>query len=424
MATVVWEGGAPAVAKVVTVTVGGTVEVGDVFIVTMGNAILTHVAASTTLSVVADAIATAWNLLDATTHPQFAEITALGIGDGTFTLTADTAGKDFSVVLTTTEAGGGAADDQTFTQADTIGNSGPNDWSTAVNWSTGAVPVNADDVVLADSTVSILYGLAQSAVTLTSLNRDQSYTGVVGLARTNTDGTNYVEYRDTYLAVGVTTAVIGDGAGIGSGRFKLDTGSVQTTIFVNDTGDQLEDALGAVIWKGTHASNVMQVTKGTVSVAPFAGELATIATLTIGFLNNIESDAFVECGDGCTLTNIDKGGGQLFIENDATLITQTGGDTTVKGAATVTTLDLDGGTYFYKSSGTMTTARVGINGTLDFRRDMRARTITNASIHAGGVIRDTSKTVTWTNGIDLVRCSPGDVTLDIGTHLTLTPAAI
>jgi hypothetical protein len=61
---------------------------------------------------------------------------------------------------------------------------------------------------------------------------------------------------------------------------------------------------------------------------------------------------------------------------------------------------------------------------LDFRQDSRDRTVTNATIHKGGKIYDPSKTVTWTNGIDVYYCGLSDVTLDLGDHLTVTPSAV
>ncbi len=138
--TRVWKGDAAAVAQVTTLTVGGTIEAGDLFKVTIGDKTLTVAAANTTAADVADQIVAAWNALTATTHPEFAEITAAEGSGGTLTLTADTAGKPFTVTPTTTEANGGAADDQTFTQAATTASSGPNHWDTAANWSGGAVP--------------------------------------------------------------------------------------------------------------------------------------------------------------------------------------------------------------------------------------------------------------------------------------------
>jgi hypothetical protein len=87
-------------------------------------------------------------------------------------------------------------------------------------------------------------------------------------------------------------------------------------------------------------------------------------------------------------------------------------------------IEIDGGTCYYRSTGTLTDVRVGGGGTLDFTRDNRGRTVTNCELHARGTIRDPFKTVAWTGGVDLTRASLAEVTLDLGTHLTLTPSAI
>ena len=119
---------------------------------------------------------------------------------------------------------------------------------------------------------------------------------------------DYYEYRETYLKVGATTITIGAGEGEGSQRIKLNTGSVQTTLIVVDSG-QSANALPAILWKGTHASNVVRVSKGSFGAALHAGETATIATLAVGYRDDQEADAQVYCGAGVTLTDVDVSGG-------------------------------------------------------------------------------------------------------------------
>jgi len=428
MSTCVWKGGAPAVAKVITCTIGGTIETDDIFKATIGGKTLSVTAGSATAGTVATTFAAAWNALSATTYPEFSEITAAATSGGALTLTSDTGGVDFSVTLSTTEANGSAADDQTFTQSTTIANAGPNDWSTASNWSGGAVPVNSDDVVLENSDTPVYYGLDQSAVTLASLTVKQSFvdSGAVGLPRTNANG--YVEYRDTYLRIGATKIDIGGGSGLGSGRIKIDTGSVQTTLNVSNSGSSLEDGIPAILWKGTHASNAVSVTKGDVGVAVFAGETATVATLKLGYVSSLETDANVVCGSGVTLGTVTKNGGHLECDTTTaaiTALTQTDGDTIVFGSTNaVTSLVAYGGQVYYNTSGTLTAAVVGGSATLDFRQDMRAKTVTACQRYAGSIIYDPAAVVTWTNGIDYLGCGLENTTSELGTHRTWTPSAI
>lgn len=169
MANVYWIGGATNIAQVDTLTVGGTVEADDIFIITVygennNSFALSVVAGSTNVDTVATTIAAAWN---ASVHHLLTPITAAGVGSGgNLTLTADIEGTPFYVVATTTEDGGGAADDQTFDDASTTPNSGEFDYNTAANWlnegSEGDLPgANASDKVYVKS-ATVKYGLNQA----------------------------------------------------------------------------------------------------------------------------------------------------------------------------------------------------------------------------------------------------------------------
>ena len=146
MATIRYIGEAPLVAQVDTITPGGTIESGDIFILTITgydgtSHAVTFAATSTTVANVADGLTAAWNIA---THALCTPITAANETTH-MTLTADVAGVAFSVAATTTEANGEAADDQTLIRAAGTANSGPKDWSVATNWDGGAVPGAAAD---------------------------------------------------------------------------------------------------------------------------------------------------------------------------------------------------------------------------------------------------------------------------------------
>jgi hypothetical protein len=418
MATVSWRGDALAVKHVEEGNVGGTVEVGDLFTSTVGAKNFTHPAASTTLADVADAIASAWNALSPSYYPEFAEVTALGNSDGTYSLTADTPGKPFTVTLTTTEAGGGAADDQThtLTSPNPTDNAGPANYDTAGNWSGAAIPVATNDVVVENSSDDITYGLDQSGVALTSFTPKASFTGDIGLPANTT---NYAEYRGQYLQLDADTITIGQGDGDGSGRIKLVTAATATELNIYKSGRRAEAGVPAILWKGTHASTVVTVNRGDLGVAFFAGETATILTLNVGYINTPLTDAKVHLGSSVTLTTANIDGGQTTILNAVTTINQTAGEVTVGEDATVGTLNLDGGTCYYKSTGTCTAADVDDGAVLDFRQDGRGRTVTNCTVHSGGAVYDPNGTVTWTNPIS---CPDGldNVTLELGPSVTVT----
>lgn len=418
-----WRGDAPAVAQVDTLTVGGTIEADDEFTLTINGKSLTVAAGSTDADAVRDALVSAWNALDAATHPEFAEITAEATGNtGEFTLTADTPGKPFVVSAATTEAGGGAADGQTLTRVTTTANSGPNVWGVPENWSGGATPIDGDDVVI-DGGADILYDLDQSAVTLASVTIDQQFGGTIGLPLSTGGTTPYSEYRDDALKIGAALLTIGSGEGAGSGRIKIDLGAAQSTVHVLNTGNAVETGVPAVLLKGAHSGNVVNVTKGSVGIGLRSGEAATVATLRVGYRTNPAGDAVVRCGPDVTLTNIEQSGGTLSIASDVATVTVTGGELIFLNGS-MTTLNLDGGAVRYNSDGALTTANIGSGGVLDFRQNMRGRTVSQCNLYERFEYRDPFGTVALPNGWDFVRCTPNDGTLEIAPHQTLTPEAI
>jgi hypothetical protein len=417
MAAKLWRGDAPAVAQIDTLTPGGTIEVGDKFKATINGKTLSYSATGTTVASVTAGFVAAWNALDSTAYPEFAEVTAADTGTS-ITLTAKTAGKPFSVTVATTESDDSAADAQTFTRAATTASSGPNHWDAAANWSPAGVPANGDEVYFENSDVDALYGLDQSAVTLASLNVAASFSGSIGLP--NHTG-SYFEYREKHLKIGATTANIGAGEGSGSGRLKLNTLAVQTTLNVFSTGSPAEVGLEALLWIGTHASNQMTLSRGSVGAAVEAGQTATLATLRVGFDANQSGEAAFRGGSGLTLTTLEQASGTVELNAGVTTVNKSDG-TLLANAGNVTTLTNDGGTVYYAGAGTLATVHVGDQATLDFTRNLRARTVTTCNLHAGGTIRDPHKTATWTNGIALVRAGLPDVELDVGSNRTLTVA--
>lgn len=423
MASVRWQGGAAAVAQVQTFAIGGTWEVGDIVRVVIGSKKYDYSVTSATIATWVPLFVTAFNALSSTDYPELAEITASGSTSLTFT--CDTAGRPFTITLTPLESDGSAADAQTIEGAGTATTgtaatapTGPAFWSEARNWSGGAVPVSTDDVYIEASDDDIKYGLAQSAVTLSSLNIAASFTGTIGLPEVNSDGSaDYYEYRSQYLAISATTLNIGTGEGRGSGRIKINVGTNQTAVNVRATGTGLDQDVPALLWKGTHAGNVMNATAGSIGVAWFGGETATLATLTVGYVQSRETDVKLIAGAGLSLTTLSMSGGQVTLAAGLTTITKNGG-TLVLLAGSVTTWTDDQGTSAYLGTGTITTLNVGSGCSFEFTRDMRARTVTNTNLYRGSSTLDPFGTVTFTNAPRAVRCSLTEVTLDVGKNRT------
>jgi hypothetical protein len=409
VANKIWSGNAKNVAQVNTIT--PTAQNSETYTVTINGKTVSYLSdASATVAEITAGLVSA--LSASTAPPEFAEVTWT---DSTtlVTATAVTAGKPF----TQTSSATGAA---TLVTVTTTANKSSNDWNDADNWSPTGVPVSTDDVFLENIAVSILYGLAQSAVTLTSLNIAASFTGMIGLPKHTG---LYYEYRADYLAIGATTLNVGSGPGNGSSRLKVNTGSVQTTLNVFATAAGAESGLEALLWRGTHASNVVNITRGSLGVAVFGGETATILTVRCGYQQSVTSDVSMRCGTGVTLTTVEKSGGDLTVQSNSTTINHVNGTLTIL-AGTVTTLNVDGGTVYYQSSGTVTILNVGDGAKVDFSRDMRARTVSACNLYSGGAISDPYKTVTWTAGIDLERTTLQDVSLALGENIKITPAAV
>lgn len=424
MATMSWVGRAAATADVWTYTVGGTVEIGDIFILTIGGKSLSVSATTTSAATTATEIATAWNALDSGLYPEFSRITAAATSGGAGTLTADDEGVPFTVSASTTESNGGAADAQTFGVSNSTVATGPNYWSNANNWSGGALPANGDTAYLQGIDVPVKYGLDQSAVTLAALYIDADFTAAVGLPEENADGgATYYEYREQYLKVGATSLVVGRGSsGQGSGLLRINTGTAQTDLLLYRTGSSEVSDVPAFWWKGTHAANTVSVLRGDLGIAVRGGEVATVVTLKVGYETGETTDSTVRVGLGVTLTTLEMQGGTVELQAAATTITKSGGSLEILGSAAYTTLNNWRGEVVYRSSGTITT--LNTSGRVDFSRDMRARTVTSTVAYAGAEILDPQSTVTWTNGVDLQGCGMREVSLDLGRHITVTPSAI
>jgi hypothetical protein len=426
MATIRWKSGAAAVAQVQDYVFAGTWEATDVINMTIGNKVVTTTAGTATAAAAASAAVAAFNLSE---NPEFVGITASVVTSTTVRLTADDAGLPFICTIATTETGGGAADAQTIdggassTGTATTACSGPNHWDTAANWSSNTVPVNADIVIFENSTAGVFYGMAQSAVTLAELHWRASYTGPVGLPEVNSDeDDDYPEYRATYLAISATVETVGYGPGQGSGRIKRNAGSVQTALDIQSTGSAGEADLPAVIWKGTHAANTVNATSGSLGVAVYGGEVATILTL------RVSGDAVVVCGQGVvTLTTLEQAGGDVTLYAGLTTVTKKLGSLTI-WSGSVTTITDDEGLTRYLGVGTITTWNVGSGATAAFSADDIARgtlagcTVTNMTLYPGSTLSDPWGRVTFSNGFRLTRDRWADFAIDIGVNRLITPS--
>ncbi|TWT34688.1 autotransporter outer membrane beta-barrel domain-containing protein [Blastopirellula retiformator] len=271
-------------------------------------------------------------------------------------------------------------DSQTLTITTTIAATGPHHWSDPANWDQNAVPVHGADVRIENSASSLLYGLDQASVTLSSLDVRASFTGSIGLADMHSAG--FHEYLPTHLAIGATTVRLGEGEGSGSPQIRLDNGTEQATVTVFNAGSPASTAGYAVEWIGTHEQNGLTVYKGTVGVAIGGDQSAVLATLDVSFLSSRQADALVYLGDDVTVGDIVKNGGELIIAGrsgtDIASIRSTAGEVQLRGEDGVESLILEGGDFYYWSTGTLATgAVVSGDGRLIFDGDLRPKTVSS-----------------------------------------------
>lgn len=409
MATLRWIGRAQAIAQVDTVTVANTWAQNDTVTLTINDKdLVITIGTLVTTAQVATTIKQAWENetltdTDASFTPakggqdivEHAEITAT-VDASVVTLTHDSAGTPFTLSVTESTAGDGTATEATATTA-----TGPNFWDNVDNWDTGAAPADTDSVYIDNSDISILYNiepnLGAGSESLALLSIGQNFTGTIGLPQQNEGG--YVEYRPTYLKVEADSVIVGRGDGAGSGRIKLDTDSETTSILVENTGTPLEFGLEAFLWKGADDDNSLIVKGGSVGVARFGGETATLDILRV-------TNALVRCGAGADFNGATSGNkivnnenGTLEFASVGVNVTNTSGTMIVLGSATIGILNVLGGTVDYRSTGTITTANIGgasIAALLEFGNSNALRTITTCNLNPNGSINDPGNTATFT----------------------------
>lgn len=440
MATCIWKGHAPPVAQVdrAAIDTGTTWANNDTVTFTINSKTVTHTL-TTEANNHATILTNAAVTLNASTIPEFAEITWANYGDTHIQGTVDTAGKPVTHgTVTNTTAGDGA-----FGQfANVTANSGPYCADTAVNWSTGATPANTNDIIFENSKVPCKYGLDFSTIQPNSITKRQSFTGEIGLPRMNVDAgddadNRYVEYREQSLKFAGTAAQetatsvdIGEGEGTGSGRVKIDMTTANTNFTIHNKGQRAETGIPCVLLKGTNTLNTLKIIKGDVGVAFFGGDTSNLSGgIDIGYKDSVLGDSELVCGSGVTLGNIDQTGGKTDFDLTTAAVTTAdlrAGELTLRGDTNgITTFNVTGGKCIdMGGSGTIATLNVSGPGDYDHTKSMTARTITNVELFKGAAYRDPHGVVTETNDIDLNQCKLSDVTIEKPAHKTVAFSAV
>ncbi len=99
-------------------------------------------------------------------------------------------------------------------------------------------------------------------------------------------------------------------------------------------------------------------------------------------------------------------------------LTGRAGYLTAKGAAAATTINaLDGSSVTWRSSGTITTLALGINGAIDFSQDNRTRVVTNKITMQKGAKYNDPAATTYAGGLSFQpNCQLNEVTIIVGVN--------
>jgi hypothetical protein len=356
--------------------------------------------------------------------PEMAEVAASETATEVV-VTGQTPGKPFTATWPAPSTASSGSISNSTTQAAT----GKNHYDNVDNWSGASLPVSGDNLVFQDSAVDCLYGLDQSAVTNVTIQVDSSFTGRLGLAPTNPGG--YAEYRTRHLtikpAASARDVVIGGGPGNGSPRINLDVSDTACEVVVDYTAPAEAGAKAAFDFIGGAGATV-NVRQGSVSLAAISSNEASVATLEVTYRSQVDTDALVYVGTKGRVGTVNKSGGELhFVNTDGGTISSCvnrAGVVDFHGAMGLTNLEIEGGTVYWKSTGTLTTALVKGSGVLDFSRDAAAKTVTNPIERYSNAsrIRDPNQVV---SGLVIDNNQISDTAnLELGTNFRITRGSV
>lgn len=445
-ATLYWTGGAQDVPQITTIAVTGTWSTSDTGSVTCNNKSVTvTIGTATSTSDVAAAMVAAINSDDKSTETndlvgdeskniggqqigEFKDFVATASGS-TITLKSTTDGVPFNVNVSDTAASGALGSPTNSQEA-----TGKNHFDDAKNWDQGSAPANGDTVVFPPGNISCLYGL-DSSVTIAGFDRNRSYTGNIGLARTNAthSGKSYREYRTRHLKATPHTsgAVFRLGSGGGStalsGRTNLNFGDQNPEVIVEAGPAAGSDGIKPIEFMTGAGVIDLTIYQGHVSLGAYGEKQCNFGATRVGVLDEEASAASLHINAAPSSASILLNSGMVTLEVAlGGTMNIYGGTLTVESGAQATA-NLYGGTLVYNSTGTLTTVN-NYSGQADFSQDSRSKTVTNTNIWDDGTSdtrhRDPHKVITYTNGIDLEDCAWEDIKVDLGPSQTWTPSSL
>jgi len=401
-----WLGGAKAIAQATDFT-PADIEVDDVFKITLSDDQnesheISFTATAVTVKNVVEGLKAAADSAKAAGMEPWTKVTA-SEDDTKLTLTANTAGIPF--YYTTATVNGGAVDDQTLTPSVATANSGPNDYNVTDNWSLEAIPVNGDDVrIPSHVTDSILYGLDQHTVLLSSFRREEGCTVAIGSV-------------NQPLHIDADTVVL---AGTGQAFIKIDNPT--SDVIVTESGGSSGGAYGTNLTGAGIAKLTVELddSSQTLGIAALAGETATVTAIAISGDGEVVVGSGVTKVGGGDVTIIDLVSGTLET-HCAVATVNTGGTYTHHSGAISTSLNITGGQTTYNSSGTP--AQIILNAGATLTMGPSAANPTTFRIRGSSwTINDRFGRITSQWNFDF--CSPGDGLMKVAKNKGWTPSAV
>jgi len=414
--TTVWSPNQGEVAQVETATFSAPTSIGNTYTATINGKLVRYSSISgDTAALVATGL---YNLLVATIVQEFNEITWVNPSSGVVTATAKTPGIPFANVPGTNAGlvfttGNGLANG--IVQVATTANASSSDVNDAQNWlryinnvggaGVRSIPVNGDDIVLANSSVPMQWNLGQlAAVQFNTFTRWQSMTGAIGLHEKNPLG--YVEWRATYFKFsgpqgsvpsGGLVMVLGHGDGSGPTRERYDAGSSQVAITIIAAGQASDEY--SIRFLGLHTANTFTILGGvSLGIAMLPGEVANLSSSIVDGGATVGIGAGVTWTAGSTLTAF---GGSIAFNAAPAMISGNNGTQllfTTSGLTWPTITLQDNCGMVWLAGGIITTLTMTQGCSLDKSRDMRALTITNHTIDGDTCFfSDPLNAITYTN---------------------------
>lgn len=423
--TTYWAPNQATIAQVETYTFSAPNSVGNTYTATINGKSVTYTA-NTTDGLTASAAATGlYNLLNQSSNipVELTEITFANPSSGVVTATAKVAGTPFANVTINGVSGQGLVLStgnglsNGISTAHTTANASPSDVNDPQNWlrtnlsatppsQTRSLPQNADDVVVANTSVPLLWNLDRlSNVQFNTYSRWQSFTGAIGLPENNPNG--YTEWRATYFKFAgpqgsvpagglVMTLGYNSGSGTGPSRERYDVGSNPATLNIIAAGSA-QDEYG-VRFLGQHTNNTFNLNGGvSLGIGMLAGEKANLSSCTVEN-GTVGIGINVTWTSGSTLTM--NGGSGILNAAPATLVIANGASISITtDALTWATITAQGSSSLAMlAGGTITNLTLTTGSTLDKSSDGRALTITNSTIDGDTcTINDPYNTITFTN---------------------------